>query len=429
MSDSQSPAPAPDAKIPNTDKSLLLPGQPRINKKIIKALMAAFAGVFMIAVILAYSPKTPQAAKDSSVDEAGNIVIRRPPGLALTADDYLPPKEPEVLPPPSPPPQAAAPGYGTYDRRPQVEIRESQPQIFSPPGARSSEAQNGMQRRRGIFYEALPVALTQIDTGQPRQAAGASQGASAGQGVNTAVFESAYASDYQKQNMNSIKENFLRNAQALDFNSYLPTMYMPPIDPYHEIKAGTFIPITLITAINSDLPGPIEAQVIENVYDTYSGRNVLIPRGTRAHGEYSSSVAFGQNRVLIAWQRLTLPDGISVNLQGMQGVDIRGMAGLADMVDYHIDELLAAVGIATVFDLGKAATVAAMSTVEALQGINQILSAQGSASESTNSAISQIVVSYANKLMNQQPTITIREGNRGNIIVSKDIILPAYGVR
>jgi type IV secretion system protein VirB10 len=203
--------------------------------------------------------------------------------------------------------------------------------------------------------------------------------------------------------------------------------YGPPVDPCHEIKAGAYIPITLVSAVHSDLPGPIEAQVVGNVYDTYSGRNVLIPKGARVHGGYSASAAFGQDRVLIAWQRMTLPDGVSVSLHGTRGVDLSGMAGLADKVDHHIAELTAALGISTVFDPGRAAVTSAMSTVDFLKDINTILTARGSATTAANSASRQIVAAYAEKLMNRQPTITVREGTRGNVFVSKDIILPSYG--
>jgi type IV secretory pathway VirB10-like protein len=125
---------------------------------------------------------------------------------------------------------------------------------------------------------------------------------------------------------------------------------------------------------------------------------------------------------------MTLPNGVSLNLQGMQGLDLRGMAGLADAVDHHIAELMAALTISTVFDLGKAAVATVLSTVDVLKDIGAILSAENSVTNSTNNAIQQVVVAYANKLLNQQPTITIREGNRGNIFVSKDIILPVYGI-
>ncbi|MDR2094652.1 MAG: TrbI/VirB10 family protein [Treponema sp.] len=441
-------APVQKAKLSNRDPSLLLERMPRINKKFIRVTMAVFAGVCMIAVILAYQPRRERAAKaGDGVDENGGVVIRRPGDLTVTAEDYLPPSYDDGQVPPEaeaagtvPDGTPAAGDYQTYDRRPrsEVQVRESPlgggPLIGQDgqPGTTDGGGYRSPRERRSIFYNALPVAITAVSR-EAAQAVSGGQGQNGSQGyapsLNTAVLEQAYASDYQKQNMNSAKEEYLRNAQSQqDFSSYLETMYLPPFDPLHEIKAGTFIPITLVSSIHSDLPGPIEAQVIENVYDSYAGRNVLIPRGTRMHGDYSSSVAFGQDRVLIVWQRMTLPDGVSVNLQGMQGVDLRGMSGLADMVDYHLKELMIAVGVSTAWDLGKAAAVSAMSTVDVLKSINDVLTAQGSASVSANSAMQQIVTNYAAKILNQQPTIVIREGIRGNVFVSKDIILPAYGV-
>jgi type IV secretion system protein VirB10 len=435
--------PEPEGKIPNTDPSLLLPGAPRINKKFLKALMAAFAGVFLFAIVLAYSPSRQGNAKPGSGARAA-VETRRPGGLTVTAEDYFPLGEregPGAAGGPQAQPAAVAANdayradYGAYDRRPTVEIRESP--VTSRPLAASGSTENpygygydadpssaprGREERRPIFYNALPVSLPTADSGR------AATDQAYQPNIGGSTMENAYASDYQKQNMNSIKEAFLQNARSqADFSGYLDSMYMPPVDPYHEIKAGTYIPITLVSAVHSDLPGPIEAQVVENVYDTYSGRNVLIPKGARVHGTYSASVAFGQDRVLIAWQRMTLPDGVSVSLQGMQGVDLSGMAGLADKVDHHIAELITALGISTVFDLGRAAVTSAMSTVDFLKDINTILTAQGSATTAANSASQQIVVAYAEKLMNQQPTITVREGTRGNVFVSKDIILPSYG--
>jgi type IV secretion system protein VirB10 len=274
------------------------------------------------------------------------------------------------------------------------------------------------------------VTITPVDTRLLAGAAGAPDpGPAYAPTFSGGAFENAYASDYQKQNMNTLKEAWLRDAQSAEtFDSYLRPPYLPPIDPAHELKSGTFIPVTLISSIHSDLPGPVEAQVVENVWDTWSGRNVLVPRGTRVHGEYSSGVAFGQNRVLVVWQRMTLPDGVTLDLRGMQGVDLRGMAGLADQVDYHLDNLLAAVGLSTVWDIGKAAAISAVSTVGVLKDINAVLTAQGSASSAVDSSTQALILGYAEKLLNQQPTIVIREGTRGNIYLSKDIILPAYGV-
>ena len=96
---------------------------------------------------------------------------------------------------------------------------------------------------------------------------------------------------------------------------------------------GTLIPAVLSAGINSDLPGQTTALVRRNVYDSRTGRFLLIPQGSRLVGEYDSRVAFGQNRVFVAWNRLIFPDGRSLDLGGMQGVDLSAAAGLRDKVN------------------------------------------------------------------------------------------------
>ncbi|MBP0574207.1 TrbI/VirB10 family protein, partial [Mycobacterium tuberculosis] len=91
----------------------------------------------------------------------------------------------------------------------------------------------------------------------------------------------------------------------------------------------------LITGIRSDLPGQITAQVTENIYDSPTGRILLIPQGTRVIGQYDNGVGFGQRRILLVWNRLIFPNGRSVVLERQPGADTQGYAGLEDGVDYH----------------------------------------------------------------------------------------------
>lgn len=111
------------------------------------------------------------------------------------------------------------------------------------------------------------------------------------------------------------------------------------------VQAGSIIPAALITGIRSDLPGQITAQVTQNVYDSPTGRILLIPQGARLIGEYDSDVASGQNRVLLAWDRLILPGGHSILLDRLPGADVAGMAGLQDRTNFHWGNMLRAVSI------------------------------------------------------------------------------------
>ncbi len=115
---------------------------------------------------------------------------------------------------------------------------------------------------------------------------------------------------------------------------YNPHVLQTPISPY-QVMAGSMIAASLITGINSDLPGLVAAQVTENVYDTVSGRTLLIPQGARLIGTYDSVIAFGQSRALLVWQRIILPDGSSIEIDNLPATDTAGYAGLEDGVDYH----------------------------------------------------------------------------------------------
>jgi type IV secretion system protein TrbI len=117
----------------------------------------------------------------------------------------------------------------------------------------------------------------------------------------------------------------------------------------NDIKAGTIIPATLVTGINSDLPGTMIGKVRRNVYDTVTGNYLLIPQGTTLIGNYDSKVVFGQSRVLIVWSRLIFPNGSSFDLQGMPGVDLTGMAGLHDQVDNHYKRIFGSALLFSVF--------------------------------------------------------------------------------
>ena len=128
------------------------------------------------------------------------------------------------------------------------------------------------------------------------------------------------------------KQLFLKKTTQDD--DYLERVKKKPRCPY-EVKAGSYIPAALVTGINSDLPGSVNAQVTENVYDTVTGNYLLIPQGAKLVGEYNSSLTFGQQRVQVVWNRIIFPDGESLDLEKMQGVDISGLSGFHDKVDNH----------------------------------------------------------------------------------------------
>ncbi len=186
-----------------------------------------------------------------------------------------------------------------------------------------------------------------------------------------------------------------------------------PRSPF-EVMAGTVISASLLTGLDSDLPGTVIAQVTENVYDTVSGRILLIPQGTRLIGQYDSVVAFGQSRALLVWQRMILPDGLSMEIDNLPASDTAGYAGLADKVDYHTWALLKGVGLATL--LGVTAVSGSSQDSDLVRAIRE------SAEQSANQAGEKIV----EKHMNIQPSITVRPGWPVRVIVHKDLVLKPY---
>lgn len=194
-------------------------------------------------------------------------------------------------------------------------------------------------------------------------------------------------------------------------------MLRPPPAP-HAVMAGSIIPAVLITGINSELPGPIVAQVREHVYDTATGRYLLIPQGARLIGVYDSAVAFGQERVLIAWNRLIFPDTRSLMLGQMTGADLAGLSGLKDKVNNHWPRLIGAVILSSLMSTG---TIASQGDIEGWQP-NLAQELTRAVGENINRAGQRII----QRELNVQPTLEVRPGWRLNVMVNQDLILPPY---
>lgn len=185
---------------------------------------------------------------------------------------------------------------------------------------------------------------------------------------------------------------------------------VPPISP-NSLLAGSVIAASLLTGLNSDLPGMVTAQVTQNVFDTVTGSILLVPQGARLIGKYDSVVAFGQRRALVIWQRLILPDGSSVRLDNMPATDPSGYAGLADKVDFHTWTLLKGVAIATMLGVGSELTISGESDL--VQAIR----------ESAQSNTARVGDQITQRNLDIQPTITIRPGAPVRVLVTRDLVL------
>ena len=226
---------------------------------------------------------------------------------------------------------------------------------------------------------------------------------------------SAAADPTAVQNRQDAKEAFL--AKAGDGATRNPGSLQLPASPY-QVMAGTIIPAALVTGINSDLPGQVIATVTEAVYDTATGRHLLIPQGSRLIGRYDSQVAFGQRRVLLVWTRLILPDTSSVALDRLPGIDPAGYAGLEDGVDWHWDRILAGAALSTLLGVG-----AELAAPESRTDGNRIVIATR---EGAQDAVNQVGQEVTKRNMSVQPTLTIRPGFAVRVMVSKDLVLRPY---
>lgn len=201
---------------------------------------------------------------------------------------------------------------------------------------------------------------------------------------------------------------------VVDRRTISPDRIAPPISPY-VLQAGTIIPGALNTAVNSGLPGDLIAHVTQNVYDSPTGRYLLVPQGSTLFGRYDSSIAFGQDRVLVVWTRLIFPNGDSIVLEKLPGADGVGNAGLRDRVDRHWGELFQAALVTTMLSVGSEAGTSF--------GENNLMQAIRSGASNGFSMVGNRLI---DRSLNVQPTLTERPGLPFNVIVNRDLLLRAY---
>lgn len=312
-----------------------------------------------------------------------------------------------------------------------TEINGTQEQ-FSEKGTLSDDSKTNLEiskieetqkvEMKKAYYDALrsPGQIARFKNRQspalessitPSDLNGTGSSGNPGASLLTGLSSSLVNGDLNKQ---SDKIRFLRSGVLP--GDYLPNLKQEALSPY-EIKAGTFIPAALITGINSDLPGHVTAQVRQNVFDTVTGKYLLIPQGARLIGEYDSNVTYGQNRALVVWTRLIFPDGASINLEKMQGVDLAGYAGFKDRINNHYFRIYANALLLSMVGAGY-------------ETLNPDKSSNGNSNNTVETVASNIGQQLAQttseltrKNIDIQPTITIRPGFKFNVFVLKDMIL------
>lgn len=186
-----------------------------------------------------------------------------------------------------------------------------------------------------------------------------------------------------------------------------------PVSPY-VVQAGSVISAALITGLRSDLPGQVTAQVTENVYDSPTGRILLVPQGSRLIADYDDQVGLGQRRVLLVWTRLILPDGRSIVLERQPAGDAAGFGGLEDKVDEHWVGLAKTAGLSTLLSFGaELATDSDDDLVRALR-------------EGGQTTFNQAGQEIVRRQLNIPPTLSIRPGFPVRVLVSRDLVLEPW---
>jgi type IV secretory pathway VirB10-like protein len=278
---------------------------------------------------------------------------------------------------------------------------EVQPPVSSSPTPAEQAAEAERQRLAGQIHQAREagVMVQALSRGAAEAPIAPSGGA-----VSVPVAAASVPAGGQQGRL-----AFVEKAGSTDV--YNARQMESPRSPY-QLVAGSVIAASLITGLNSDLPGQAIAQVTEPVYDTATGSFLLIPQGARLIGVYDSVVAFGQTRALLVWQRLILPDGSSIQLDNLPATDAGGYAGLTDEVDFHTEQLLKGVALSTLLGVG---TEIGFGDDESdfVRAIRR--STQQNASQAGQQAVS--------KQLDVQPTLRVRPGWPLRVIVHKDLIL------
>lgn len=220
--------------------------------------------------------------------------------------------------------------------------------------------------------------------------------------------------EYKQQNQQGEKQTFLVNQEQTNSSvlaNYSQQSYVC------SISAGSVIPATLQVAINSDLPGAIIGKVRQSVFDSVTGEHLLIPQGSSLIGQYDAEVAYGQDRVLIAWQRLIFPNGDSFQLEGQPGVDNLGTAGLKDKVNNHRLRLFAGSLMYSVLSVA--------SSLQSQHHETDNHDFKSALSDSAAQSMTQTGLSMLNKNLNIQPTLTARVGMKFNVLLRQDLAFPS----
>lgn len=388
----------------------LRPERPRVVRLSRKAL-GLIAGVSALALggALIFALQTSDAAQRQELFDTENRTTAG--GLERLPQDYsgLPRQVPQLGPPlpgdlgrpmleagVQPPPMGGEP---VPMPTPPAYQPPYQPEFQRPADTSASQARLQLaQEREAARLSRLFAAetTTRSEGGAPVGLPSASSG-----------FEQSGPQDRQGRSASFLKGVVDRRTTSSD-------RVQPPASPY-VVQSGAVIAAALITGLRSDLPGQVAAQVTENIYDGPTGRTLLIPQGSRLLGQYDAQISFGQNRALLVWTRLIMPNGRSIVLERQPATDAGGRAGLQDQVDNHWGQIWRAALVSTVLSVGAEAG-SGTDEAELVHAIRR----------GTSEGVSQTGRQLVGRSLDIQPTLTVRPGFPVRMIVTRDLVLEPY---
>ena len=294
-----------------------------------------------------------------------------------------------------------------------------QQQFYQPPSSSASYPSSQPPQAQETHYRSSLIPQIQGSLFSNNMQQTAVQPAN-GRPSSDELYANAVArySSSSNQTVNNIQQNDQSNKQAFYDSSTGGIIYNGTYLGENTIWAGTVIPGVLETAINTDLPGNVLARVTQNIFDSQTGKKLLIPQGTILIAKYNSSISFAQHRVQIVWDTMIRPDGLQIDLEGANGVDKSGMSGQTAKYDENWFEYLKAAGIITLFSVANARmTDSAAKYAE--EG------ASANIAEANAALVNQLGGNLASRAMNIQPTLTVTNGTVINVMLNKTLFLPS----
>lgn len=296
-------------------------------------------------------------------------------------------------------------------------MREQDEQVFRE---RNRQRMARIQAQASALDSPLKVDVSQVSTktataGETANQPSPTMPSNGASDLYAAAMQSGLMGQNADPDGQTSKEDFFN--KDIKELGYLPNQVVPQMSLY-ELKRGSVLPATLITGLNSDLPGRITAQISQNVYDSATGYRLLIPQGAKLFGRYDSKVSFGQERVLVVWTDLIFPNGSTLQIGGMAGTDAEGYSGFKDKVDRHLLRTFGSAALVAIIGTGIDMSVPESST----------LATQDTASDAARRNFAEVFGRVAeqtiSKNLNVQPTIRIRPGYKFNVLVDQDIVFP-----